>query len=60
MDQTATPLLTPAEAATRLGVSSRTLSRWAKDGLIDSVRLPTGHLRIPAGAVEAIRTGDES
>jgi DNA-binding transcriptional MerR regulator len=39
-------LVTSAEAAKRLGISPRTLQRWAKDGLVQpELRLPHGQLR---------------
>lgn len=39
-------LVTSAEAARRLGISPRTLQRWAKDGLVEpELRLPHGQLR---------------
>lgn len=34
-----------------LGVSVKTLRRWAKRGLLALVRLPTGHHRVPSGEV---------
>jgi excisionase family DNA binding protein len=46
-------LLTPAEAAARLGVTTKTVRRWAEAGLIEAVRLPSGQLRYPADAVTA-------
>jgi excisionase family DNA binding protein len=47
-------LLTPAEAADRLRVTTKTLRRWAEAGNIAAVRLPSGQLRYPAEAVAAI------
>jgi predicted site-specific integrase-resolvase len=39
-------LLTTADAAKALGVSPRTLQRWARDGLVHpELRLPHGQLR---------------
>jgi excisionase family DNA binding protein len=53
---TDTTLLTPAEAARLLRVSTKTVARWAKDGRIEFVRLPSGHIRIPTEAVTRIAT----
>jgi excisionase family DNA binding protein len=47
-------LLLPAEAAERLGVSTRTLTRWADEGLIPVVVLPTGHRRYLTSDVTAV------
>lgn len=41
-------LLTPAEAAAIYGVTTNTLRRWALDGKIEAVTLPSGQLRYPA------------
>lgn len=38
-------LLSPAEAAGRLGVSVRTLDRYVAQGLIRPLRTPGGHRR---------------
>jgi DNA-binding transcriptional MerR regulator len=39
-------LITPAEAASKLSVSTKTLHRWTEDGLIVKLwRLPNGHRR---------------
>jgi len=47
----AAALLTPAQAAARLGVTPRTLARWADAGRLVGVRTPGGHRRYPAAAV---------
>jgi excisionase family DNA binding protein len=39
--------LRPAEAADALGVSTRTLARWAKLGYIQVIPTPGGHNRYP-------------
>ena len=39
------PLLRTSEAATVLGISDETLRRWAADGLIRHVKLPSGQVR---------------
>jgi excisionase family DNA binding protein len=44
--------LKSSEAAAALGVSERTLRRYARDGRIRYHRLPGGHYRIPEEAIE--------
>jgi molybdopterin-binding protein len=58
--------LTPAEAATLLGVSYQTVKQWIYRKRIRSVRTPGGHHRIPrsevarlGGAIAAAREGSE-
>ena len=50
-------VLTVAEAADRLRVSVWTIRRWCDDGTLDHFRLPGGHRRIPATAIDAIVKG---
>jgi excisionase family DNA binding protein len=38
-------LLTPAEAAAMLRVDPKTVTRWARDGKLPSIRTPGGHRR---------------
>lgn len=45
-------LLTPQEAARRLGVSERTLHRYEGRGLIRAQRLPSGIRRYDRGEIE--------
>jgi excisionase family DNA binding protein len=40
-----TRLLTPAEAAAILRVDPKTVTRWARDGKLPSIRTPGGHRR---------------
>jgi excisionase family DNA binding protein len=47
-------LLRVTEAARMLAVDPSTLRRWINLGLIDSVKLPSGHYRIPRGEVERL------
>lgn len=48
-------LLTPRELADRLRISSGTLRKWAKDGLIPKVQIKAGTFRYdPAAVVEAM------
>lgn len=47
-------LLPPGEVAKRLGVSTKTLGRWASDGKIPSVRTLGGHRRFRESVVLAI------
>lgn len=48
-------LLTPAEAAQRLGVTTKTLRRWWLAGQIDAIKLPSGRLRYTEQAIDAIK-----
>jgi excisionase family DNA binding protein len=38
-------LLTPGEVAELLRVDAKTVTRWARAGLLDSIRTPGGHRR---------------
>ena len=38
-------LLTGREASTRLGVATKTINRWRKEGLIQALQLPDGTYR---------------
>ena len=46
-------LLTPAEVAVLFGVDPKTVTRWAKTGLIGSIRTPGGHRRFRESEVTA-------
>jgi excisionase family DNA binding protein len=48
------PLLTPAEVATMFRVCSRTVTRWARQGRLTSVRTPGGHRRYRELEVRAL------
>jgi len=50
-----TELITTGQAAALLGVSTHTVSRWAKSGLIPSCRTPGGQLRFSADLVTGVR-----
>jgi len=45
-------VLSTSEAASEIGISERTLRRYISDGLIGYRRLPGGHYRIPAEAID--------
>jgi molybdopterin-binding protein len=45
-------LLTPREAATRLGISYPALKHWILAGRIRTVKTPGGHHRIPVESLE--------
>lgn len=50
------PLLSPAEAAARLGVSTRTLRRYIADGKLTPVdRTPGGHGRFDPEHVDRLK-----
>ena len=47
-------LLLPGEVAAIFGVNAKTVARWARDGLIRSIRTPGGHMRIYAEDVRVL------
>lgn len=51
-------LLSIRHAAKRLDVHPDTLRRWARDGLIAVVRLPSGRLRVAEEELERIARPD--
>lgn len=46
-------LLTPAEVAKLFKVDPKTVTRWAKDRLIASIRTPGGHRRFRKSTIDA-------
>jgi molybdopterin-binding protein len=46
------PLLTPRQAATRLGISYPALKHWILAGRIRTIKTPGGHHRIPVEALD--------
>jgi excisionase family DNA binding protein len=53
-------VLTPAEAAAWLRVSSRTLRRYAAEGRIECVELSARTMRYPVASIEALLGGDQA
>ncbi len=51
-------LLTPAEVATMFRVDPKTVTRWAKEGKLASIRTPGGHRRYREDDVQALLRGD--
>jgi len=51
-------LITPKEACRMLGVSASTLRRWAYQGKIRYVKLPSGRLRYYKSDIERILRGE--
>jgi excisionase family DNA binding protein len=49
-------LLTPAEVAELFRVDPKTVTRWAKAGLISSIKTPGGHRRYRESVVLALRS----
>lgn len=49
---TSSNLLTPRQAAARIGISYPALKHWILAGRIRTVRTPGGHHRVPAEALE--------
>lgn len=54
--ETVERLLTPAEVAELFRVDPKTVTRWAKAGLITSIKTPGGHRRYRESVVYALRT----
>lgn len=48
------PLLTPPEAAARLAIHPETLRRWAREGRVAVVRLPSGQMRFRPEDIAAL------
>lgn len=53
------PLLTPAEVASRFRVDPKTVNRWARKGKLRSVRTLGGVRRYYRAQVEALLRGEE-
>lgn len=49
------PLLTPAEVAAEFGVDPKTVTRWANEGRLSSIRTLGGHRRFPQSEVKSLR-----
>jgi excisionase family DNA binding protein len=47
--------LTVGEAARQLGVNEQTVRRYADEGRLVTVRLPSRHRRVSAASVEVLR-----
>jgi excisionase family DNA binding protein len=41
-----------------LNVTATTVSNWARDGLLDCVKLPSGHRRFRREDIDALLRGD--
>lgn len=54
---TSEALLTPAEVATMFRVDPKTVTRWAKDGKLSSIRTLGGHRRYKEAEVLALLAG---
>jgi|HubBroStandDraft_4_1064222.scaffolds.fasta_scaffold2836688_1 predicted site-specific integrase-resolvase len=50
-------LLTPAQVGKALNLDPKTITRWAKKGVIDAVVLPSGHRRYRLSEVQRIHSG---
>jgi excisionase family DNA binding protein len=53
----ATELLTPGEVAGMFRVDPKTVTRWARDGKLTSIRTLGGHRRYREAEVRALLTG---
>jgi len=47
-------LLTPREAALRLGISYPAIKQWIYRGKLKAIKTPGGHYRIPEGELDAL------
>lgn len=50
------PVMSLAEVARRIGKSTQTISRWAKEGLLPIIRLPSGLPGVPQSSFERVFT----
>lgn len=50
-------LLTPAQVAKALAVDSKTVTRWARAGIVKSITFPTGHRRFRRSDIDEILNG---
>lgn len=56
--EAAPELLTAAEAGAALGgISDETVNRWAREGKLDHITLPSGHRRFRREVIDAILAG---
>ena len=51
------PLLTPGEVAAMFRVDPKTVTRWARDGKLTSIRTLGGHRRYREAEVRGLLTG---
>lgn len=58
MSELSDPLLTPAEVATMFRVDPKTVTRWAEQGKLTSVRTLGGHRRYREAEVRALLGGE--
>lgn len=54
MTQGDKPLMTVTQVASYFRVDPRTVRTWVKEGLISSIRTPTGRIRIPYSEVRRV------
>jgi excisionase family DNA binding protein len=48
------PLLTPRDAAMRLGISYAAIKQWIYRGKLKAIKTPGGHYRIPESELDAL------
>ena len=53
------PLLKKAEVAAIFRVSKNTVTGWVKDGKLDVIRTPGGHLRFREDRIRALLNGNQ-
>jgi excisionase family DNA binding protein len=54
MEKPLPELMTPGEVGAKFRVSPKTVSRWARQGLLPEVLTPGGHRRYRRGDVETL------
>lgn len=52
------PLLTPGEVAAMFRVDPKSVTRWAKQGRLSSIKTPGGHRRFKESEVRALLAGE--
>lgn len=53
------PFITPAKAAAEYGLHTRTLARYADDGLVEYRRTPGGHRRYDRESLENLLSQEQ-
>lgn len=59
-EDSAPELLTRRQVAALFGVSTSTVTRWAKKGILKTRRTPGGHYRFPAAEIRKLALGPDA